>query len=171
MKVEYINPFIAAVEEFCGTMLGFTPVRGKLRVSQSAIYDSDDLDLDMGEQIGKHNDITALIGLTGRARGTVAISFPGKTALMMARAMLGTDKIFKIDNIVVDAVAEMVNIVAGSAKTKLTGDGDPIGISLPTVVRGRNFEISYPTGSVWLQIPFTSELGFFSVQVSFEAIE
>ncbi|MCD6507354.1 chemotaxis protein CheX [Candidatus Poribacteria bacterium] len=167
MRAEYINPFVAALENFCEMMLGCKVERGKLKLANSALeIEHPDVD----QAFAKY-DITALIGLSGKARGTVALLFPAKTALMITRRFLETDKIFKIDDTVIDAVAEMVNIVAGSAKRQLSDELGLIKLSLPTVVRGRNFEIKYPTGSVWLQIPFNSTLGPFFMQVSFEKID
>ncbi|MCD6506367.1 chemotaxis protein CheX [Candidatus Poribacteria bacterium] len=166
MKAEYINPFIAALENFCETMLGCSVERGKLKVANSAL----EIEHPEIDQAFAKYDISAIIGLTGKVRGTVVLSFPAKTALMIARRFLDTEKIFKIDEVVIDAVAEMVNIVAGSAKTHLSDELGLIKLSLPTVVRGRNFEIRYPTGSIWLQIPFNSDLGPFFMQVSFEKV-
>ncbi len=156
MKVEYINPFIESVVEVFGTMLETDVARGDVGVSRS----------------GSSNprDIMALIGLSGPARGTVALSFPTATALALVRKLLGMETAV-VDDTVSDGVAEIVNMVAGSAKAKLTsGGGPPIDLSLPTVVRGRNFEVEYPTKSVWLEVAFQSSLGDFSLRVTFEKI-
>ncbi len=153
MKVEYINPFIESVHEMFTTMLSATVTRGEVGVSR-------------GEADPK--DIMALIGLSGTIRGMVAISFPVKTALAIVGRLLGT-KHRVLDDTVSDAIAEVVNIVAGGAKAKLKiGDGPPIDLSLPTVVRGNSFSVDYPSKSVWLQVPFDSPLGNFSLRVIFE---
>jgi chemotaxis protein CheX len=74
-----------------------------------------------------------------------------------------------VDDTVSDAIAEMVNIVAGGAKSKLSGDDrPPIDLSLPTVVRGNSYNVDYPSGSIWLEVPFNSELGSFTLRVTFE---
>ncbi len=63
----------------------------------------------------------------------------------------------------------MVNIIAGGAKARMnTGDEKPLDLSLPTVVRGGDFFVEYPTNSVWLEINFDSELGPFTLRVTFE---
>ena len=60
-------------------------------------------------------------------------------------------------------------MVAGSAKAKLTQDGStPIELSLPTVVRGNNFNVDYPTQSVWLEVGFECDMGEFTLRVTFE---
>src|SRR5690606_31618291 len=106
-------------------------------------------------------EILGIIGLSGIARGTVALRFPVGTALNVVNRLLSTD--IKIpDDTVADAIAEMVNIVAGSAKSKLRGeDSPPIDLSLPTVVRGKHYHVAYPSGAAWVEVPFSSELGTF----------
>ncbi|MCP4644242.1 MAG: chemotaxis protein CheX [bacterium] len=156
MKVEYINPFIESVFELFTTMLGCEVERGDIGVSSTS---------------GDPRDIMALIGLSGPARGTVALSFPTATALAMVGQILGTETRV-IDDTVSDGIAEVVNIVAGSAKAKLkVGGSKVIDLSLPTVVRGNSFSIDYPTQAVWLEVPFSSELGAFSLRVTFELDE
>ncbi|MCD6118440.1 chemotaxis protein CheX [bacterium] len=155
MKVEYINPFIEGVNELFLTMLGCEALRGKVGVAKAK---SDP------------RDVTALIGLSGPARGIVALTFPIPTALAMVSKLLGTPTRV-VDATVSDAVAEMVNIVAGRAKSKFqTLSGDPINLSLPTVVRGNSYKVDYPSKSVWLDVPFESELGSFSLRVTFDDI-
>lgn len=156
MKVEYINPFIESVYELFSKMLSAKAVRGEVGLSRGN---------------GNPRDIMALIGLSGQARGTVALTFPTATALAMASRLIGMD-IHVVDETVSDAVAELVNIVAGAAKAKLNGSGGtPIDLSLPTVVRGNSYSIDYPSTAVWLEVPFTSDLGVFSLRVTFERAE
>jgi CheY-specific phosphatase CheX len=64
-----------------------------------------------------------------------------------------------------------VNIVAGSAKAKLNAGNDhPLDLSLPTVVHGENYNVQYPSKSVWLEVPFKSDLGEFNLRVTFETV-
>lgn len=154
MKVEYINPFIESTYELFSTMLSATAKRGDVGLA--------------GESAGSPRDLMGLIGLSGPARGMVALAFPIDTALNMVNRLLDTD-LKVVDDTVSDAIAEMVNIVAGGAKAKINVDGAaPIDLSLPTVVRGNNYDVDYPTSSVWLEVPFTSDLGVFSLRVTFE---
>jgi chemotaxis protein CheX len=157
MKVEYINPFIESTYELFSTMLSATAKRGDVGIAKEAA--------------GGARDIMGLIGLSGPARGMVALSFPVDTALKMVNRLLDTE-IVAVDDTVSDAIAEMVNIVAGGAKAKINvGGGKPIDLSLPTVVRGSSYDVDYPTGTVWLEVPFDSDLGHFSLRVTFEMNE
>ena len=120
----------------------------------------------VAEGAGGRYDLTALIGLSGLARGTVSLSFPNKTALELVKRMTGAEET-EVTKTVIDAVAEMANIVAGSAKSKfIAPDGVPIELSLPYVIRGENFKVIYPSDSNWLEIPFDSELGSFSMRLT-----
>lgn len=153
MKVEHINPFIESVSNLFSTMLSATAERSGLALAKTA---------------GGSYDITALIGMSGPARGSISMSFPNKTALAMVNRLLGTE-VDKVDTMVTDAMAEMVNIVAGSAKKYLTRtDSRPIELSLPNVVKGKNFLVMFPSQSVWLEVPFESDLGPFALRVIFE---
>ena len=154
MKVEYINPFIEGVYELFTTMLSARAVRGDVGVSR-------------GE--GNPMDLMALIGLSGAARGMVALTFPVNTALAIVERLLGA-RPDSVDESVSDAIAEVVNIVAGSAKAKfkLATSSSMIDISLPTVVRGSNYNVDYPSKSIWLEVPFNSDLGPFNLRVTFE---
>jgi chemotaxis protein CheX len=153
MKVEYINPFIESTYDLFTTMLSSKALRG---------------DVGLAGEKANPKDIMGLIGLSGPARGMVALAFPVETALNMVNRLLGME-INAVDDTVSDAIAEMVNIVAGGAKAKLKiGDGPPIDLSLPTVVRGSNYNVDYPSGSVWLEVPFDSDLGTFTLRVTFE---
>jgi len=153
MKVEYINPFVESVTELFRTMLHATVTRGTVHLSNG---------------IGEPRNLIALIGLTGTVRGTVALHLPVNTALKMVNSLLGTEN-SAIDQTVADGVSEVVNIIAGGAKAKFpNADQEPLKLSLPTLVRGSNVEIDYPSHAIWLDVPFTSDLGPFSLRVTFE---
>jgi len=153
MKANHINPFIESVYDLFGTMLNCQVARGDLAIAES---------------VSQPRDITALIGLAGRTRGTVALSFPVTTALaMVSRLTDNTTRV--VDATVLDAVAELVNIVAGGAKAKMTGEGaDVLSLGLPIVVRGQRYNVDYPSNATWLEVPFSSDLGPFSLRVTFE---
>lgn len=154
MKVEYINPFIEGVYDLFGTMLAAKATRGTVAIAR-------------GDDAG-FRDIIALIGLSGQARGMVTLAFPVQTALNIVNRLLGSE-LRVIDDTVSDAIAEVVNIVAGGAKAKLkVGDGPPIDLSLPSVVRGNSFSIDYPTKTSWIEVPFDSDLGPFAMRVTFK---
>jgi chemotaxis protein CheX len=150
VDVSYINPFIEAVDSVFNTMLDVKPQRNGLKVSDG---------------VAKGQLITSLVGLSGKVSGVVALRFPPATALQLAGRMLGT-AMTAINDEVADAVAELVNMVAGSAKAKFNHD-PPLELGLPTVVDGTGYRLRYPTKSVWLEVPFTSNAGDFTMEVTY----
>lgn len=155
MRAELINPFVESVHNLFTMMLGCEAQRGDVSLTRK--------ELPVGQEI------VCIIGLSGSARGTVAISLPVATALKMTTRMMGME-VSAVDETVLDAVSEMVNIVAGGAKAKLKGEtGAPLNLSLPTVIRGSNYQVAHPSWAVWLDIPFESELGPFVLCVTFES--
>jgi chemotaxis protein CheX len=154
MNVNIINPFILSVSRAFSTMLGAEATRGAIALSDGGAGDGD---------------IVAFIGVAGKTRGTVALSFPAKTALRTVSRLLGSEcKI--MDESVADAVGELVNIIAGSAKAELAGDsGEPLSLSLPTVVRGHQYKIRYAHNARWVEVPFECEFGPFALKVILES--
>lgn len=151
MRLEHIQPFINSVTKLFSTMLDSKVSQGSIGVAEGA---------------GGRYDLTALIGLSGMLRGTVSLSFPTKTSLELVKRMTGAEET-EVTKTVIDAVAEMANIVAGSAKSKfISPDGVPIELSLPYVIRGNNFKVIYPSDSNWLEIPFESDIGSFSMRLT-----
>jgi chemotaxis protein CheX len=154
MKAEIVNPFIESVNELFATMLNCPAERqqiGVVRGSPAA------------------HEVTAVIGLSGTAKGTVALSFPQRTASVIVGRLLGSGPV-ESGEALTDGVAELVNMVAGGAKAKLSANrGTAIDLSLPTVVLGKNVQLQSPSQADWLDIPFESELGPFTVRVTFAA--
>lgn len=150
MDVNYINPFIEAVDSVFTTMLHVQPRRKGVKVSTEQA---------MGASI------TSLVGLSGKVSGVVVLRFPPPTALALAGRMLGSE-IEAVNDEVTDAVSELVNMVAGSAKAKFNYD-PPLELGLPTVVDGAGYKLKYPSKSVWLEVAFGSEAGDFSMEVTY----
>jgi chemotaxis protein CheX len=109
-----------------------------------------------------HSDISAIIGFSGDAQGSIALSFPKLTALKVVSAMLSTTiKVF--DHDVSDAIGELVNIVAGNVKKDIPEF--QLSISLPQVVVGMQHVLSSQTSVATIVIPFTSSMGEFTIEV------
>ncbi len=152
MKAEYINPFISSIESVFETMLDTPIKRLDVRAGSGAI-----------ERQGE--TLTSIIGISGNAHGVVALSFPLPTALKLAGKLAGSE-FSDVNQEVTDALAEMANMVGGSAKSKFDLDPPPE-LSLPTVVDGCDYKMKYPTKSVWIEVPFNCDEGDFKMEVSF----
>lgn len=149
MQVEHINPFLDGIVNMFSTMLNTDARRGKLT---------------LGDPDVRAHPISGIIGLTGRAAGTVVINVSEKLALEAASVMLMETK-ESIDDEVLDAVGELANMVAGQAKAEL--EQYELSISLPNVVTGDGHTIRFP-GTKPLCVPFDSELGPLRLEVGFE---
>ena len=98
-------------------------------------------------------DISALIALTGEVKGLVAISMKKETASKITSELTGSEAISTPD--MIDAVGELVNIIAGNVKKNLE-DLFNIIISLPKVVSGKAHAIVIPEDRIRLLcIPFS----------------
>ncbi len=150
MDVAYVNPFVESVDSVFRTMLGVTPKRNAVKIASGAATGAR---------------LTSLIGISGAIHGCVALCFPPDTALRLAGKMLGCE-FAQVSAEVIDAISELVNIVAGSAKAKFNADPPP-DLGLPTVVEGAGYRVKYPSKSIWLEVPFSSEAGDFSLEVTY----
>jgi chemotaxis protein CheX len=115
-------------------------------------------------------DISAVIGLTGEARGAVVISLKKENAIKLTDILTGT-KHSDFDGEVVDAVGEIINIIAGNAKRGLE-DAFKLNISLPTIVKGIEHSVIWSDGKTRvLCIPFQFlETESFCLSVAIEAV-
>lgn len=150
MDANYINPFIEAVDSVFSTMLSVQPRRASVKVSNASSAEAS---------------VTSLVGISGKISGVVALRFPPPTALKLAGRMLGSTY-SEVNDEVVDAISEIVNMVAGNAKARLHSD-PPLDLGLPTVVDGGGYRLKYPSKSVWLEVAFLSDDGAFSMEVTY----
>lgn len=149
MKAKYINPFLAA---------SLNLFKDYLEVNcshQPPFLNTEPQNL---------KEVSGIIGLAGETVGAVVLSFDRQTAINMAEKFAGK-KFVGLTNDVIDAVGELVNIIAGNAKKDLVDFR--IVISLPGVVTGTDAKIKWPSGIPVITIPFTSDMGEWSVNVSF----
>jgi len=116
-------------------------------------------------------DISGIIGLTGEARGAVVISMKQDLAIKLTAILTGTEH-KNLDDDVVDAVGELINIIAGNVKQELE-DAFRLIISLPTIVKGKEHTINWPDNQARvICIPFvTSASDSFSLSVALEAVK
>ncbi|MDR2102648.1 MAG: chemotaxis protein CheX [Treponema sp.] len=116
-------------------------------------------------------DISSVIGLTGEARGAVVISMKKELAIRLTDQITGTAHA-QLDDEVVDAIGEIVNIIAGNVKKNLE-ETFRLVISLPTIVQGKEHTIKWPVGNTRIIcIPFKIfENDFFNLSVAIESVK
>jgi chemotaxis protein CheX len=101
------------------------------------------------------NGVVSFVGLTGPWVGTGSISCSSHMACEIASQMLLTPYT-AVDEDVLDSVAEITNMVLGNVKTSLENIVGPMGISIPTVIYGRNFTSRAVGKHEWTIVPFAS---------------
>jgi len=116
-------------------------------------------------------DISGVIGLTGEARGAVVISMKDNLAMKLTGILTGKKHQVLYDD-VVDAVGELINIIAGNVKQELE-DTFKLVISLPTIITGKDHRVNWPEGQARvICIPFSvSNEDSFSLSVALEAVK
>jgi chemotaxis protein CheX len=95
--------------------------------------------------------VVSLVGLTGNWSGTGTFCCTPAVARLVAVRMLMLDEAEAdsqtIDDDVLDAVAELTNMVVGNIKNILADHFGEMAISIPTVVYGRNFRFKSFAGT------------------------
>ena len=116
-------------------------------------------------------DISAVIGFTGEARGAVVISMKQQMAIKLTAAITGSEH-KTVDDDVVDAVGELVNIIAGNVKQGLE-DSFRLVISLPTIIRGKEHSFVWPDNKARvICIPFAiSDMDSFTLSIALESVK
>ena len=149
MKVEYINPFLLAAKNVFSTMVGWEIERGQLYAKNGS---------------EPEYEVSGIIGLSGRAVGTVVLSLSREAAFQATKALLG-EECTELDATVVDAVGELANMVAGSAKSQL--EQFKMSISIPTVITGKGYQVQFPKDVPRICIPFNCLAGPMCLEVGF----
>lgn len=103
-----------------------------------------------------NDGVVALIGVAGQWTGTGSLSCSPQLACRICAHMLMTEA-GSVNEEVLDAVAELTNMIIGGAKTALEAELGPLGLSIPTVVFGRNFRTKSAIHSEWVVVRFSWE--------------
>ena len=97
--------------------------------------------------------VVSFIGIAGSWAGTGSLSCSAAMACRVCAAMLMTEAP-SVNEEVLDAVAEITNMIIGSVKTDLEAELGPLGLSIPTVVFGRNFKTRSAGTTEWIYVRF-----------------
>jgi chemotaxis protein CheX len=123
----------------------FETMLGQSIVSQNAYMDS--------VASTSSNGVVSFIGLAGAWQGTGSIACSAPCACRLASQLL-MGEYAAVDDDVLDAVAEVTNMILGNVKTALEERLGPMGLSIPTVIYGRNFSSRAVGKQEWTVVPF-----------------
>ena len=152
MDAIIINPFINATLNVLETM-AFT----KAKVGKPYVKKDD---------IAK-GDITGVIGITGNENGTISVTFDEKSILKIGSNMFG-EEMTAINSEIADAVGELTNMISGQARKELEEIGKVYQAAIPSVITGKNHTIVHISDGPKIAIPFSTEVGTFTIEVCFD---
>ncbi len=111
--------------------------------------------------------VTALIGVTGSVKGVMMFGLSEQTAKQAVSRMIGQETT-SMDELTQSGIAEMGNVIAGTAATALSEKGHYCTISPPILVFGSGVTIS--TVSIpRLVVPLETPCGLIEMQLAIKA--
>ena len=113
--------------------------------------------------------VVALIGFTGPWGGTGALYCEEELACKMSSSMLMAE-INEINGEVLDGVGEVANMVLGNFKESIETHTGALGLSIPTVVYGKNFSTRSAIKSDWTLVPFQCGSDTFEVRICMQPL-
>ena len=112
--------------------------------------------------------LSAIVGFGGKICGYVAIHLSPPSACTLASNLLGMN-FTEMDDIVADAMGELVNMLAGGLKKFACQNEDLFKISVPSIVYGMDYSTHAPKNSERLTIGVQAGSCTFEVQLVFAA--
>jgi chemotaxis protein CheX len=149
MDVKFINPFLQGTVEVLKKMTFTDPHPGKVYLK---------------ENNRAAGDVSGIIGITGDAVGSLAISFSESCICHVVNRMLG-ESYTTANQEVFDAVGEITNMISGVARTYLEKEGMKVFAAIPSVVFGKDHTINHILDAPSIVIPFSTDKGEFVVDV------
>ena len=150
LKDDLVQSLSQAVEAVFSTMLGVSIVPGQVR------FENGPPDA--------HDGVLSFIGLAGSWAGTGCVSCTPVLACRVCSQMLMSETT-AVNEEVLDAVAELTNMIIGSVKNDLEAELGPLGLSIPTVVFGKNFRTKSAGHAEWIIRRFGWDSDAFEVRM------
>jgi chemotaxis protein CheX len=140
---EIVSFICRATGEVFSTMLGLEMIPGDAYTESNPA--------------GPTDGVVSFVGLAGSWVGTGSLCCtPGFACKISSHLLMGEsprpDQ--AVDAEVLDAVAEVTNMIVGNFKTMLEESLGPLGLSIPTVIFGRNFTARSSGNEMWTTVPF-----------------
>jgi chemotaxis protein CheX len=142
MDVEMLKPFVEAAAEVLEMEVKTTVEKGNLTLQKSAMTTED---------------VTVILNLVGDIRGVVLCSLSQEVGLIIVSRIL-EQEFTEFDSMAQSGIAELGNVITGRATVKLSKAGYHVNISPPTVITGRNVQISTLDFSR-IVVPLKTEFG------------
>ena len=151
MKAELLEPLVAVTVSVLSTEAGLNATRRNLYLTKSASLT---------------HEVTVIIGLTGALHGLFLLGMSRTTARAIAAHMFEAQDT-ELNEMAQSAIAELGNIIAGQATTRLALQGYPATLSPPGLIIGRDCFIS-TLAITRLVVQFDTEVGLIEIQLAVE---
>jgi len=127
INAEYVNPFLEAASAVFKSILSVDLRRGKLVIKESPIPSMD---------------ISIIIGVTGGITGDVVYSMEFDMVKKISEILAPGLSEEQIKSEYKDIIGELSNMITGNAMNLFASTGKSIDITTPTVVEGKNVQIT-----------------------------
>jgi chemotaxis protein CheX len=151
-RQDIIQAVHSATAEVFSTMLGIEVETAPVHTDQS--------------NPSVNEGVMAFVGIAGPWVGSGVISCTASFACRVCELFLMTEAV-AVSEEVLDAVGELANMIIGNFKTAAEAMVGPLGLSVPTVIYGRNFTSKSLGNNDWLVLPFKCGDDSFEVRVWF----
>ncbi|MCH7983030.1 MAG: chemotaxis protein CheX [Chloroflexi bacterium] len=148
MRQEFVNPFLGPAQLVWQKEFG-VPLEVTDAKAVSYQYTTE--------------DITAIIGISGKLQGNVLYGFSNSVSTEIVRRMIGED-MDAHDPMALSALGEIANVITGNAATELAANGYPCDISPPMILEpsGSTLTSTIPRQ---ILVTFKSELGILTARI------
>lgn len=109
--------------------------------------------------------VIALVGFAGEWSGTGAVRCGARLACTISSQMLMAEYP-SVNDEVLDVMGEVANMIIGNFKDDVAYKLGPLGLSIPTVIYGKNFQARNASGLSWTVVPFDCQGELFEVKIS-----
>lgn len=147
LNPKMVMPFVSSTSRVFSTMVGIEAKFGKPFIKTDAVAS---------------HDVSGVVGFSGTILGSVVITMQKVVAMKLVESFTGS-QLPPDSSDFADAIGELANMVAGSAKKDLEVGSN---ISIPTVIIGPGHTIARLSGVPCIVIPFQTSAGDFAVEVN-----
>ena len=148
---KFIVPFVNSVRNVFSTMVGATTTIARPHVKSAPAVSYD---------------VSSVIGFSGDIVGSVVVSFQKEAAMKLVASFAGAELPFESADFA-DAIGELANMIAGSAKKDLEVKAS---ISVPSVIIGSGHIIARLSDVPCIVIPCTTAAGNFAIEVNIKQV-
>ena len=148
METRFIMPFMNSIKNVFGTML-----KTKVGFGQPSLK----------QQGQMSHGVSGIISFTGSVGGTIVVSMPIDVASEAIHRFTGVT-LPADDPDFIDAIGELVNMIAGGAKASF--GRDDVAISCPSVVVGQDHQLFQRKDQAIIIVPCQSDAGNFVTEIA-----